>query len=47
MSIPDHVLAKEFSLLPSNRRYAQPACKTNRRSKSFVPSAVRLLNKMQ
>jgi hypothetical protein len=47
MSIPDHVLAKEFSLLPSNRRYAQPASKTNRRSKSFVPSAVRLLNKMQ
>lgn len=40
------VLAVEFSLLPSGRRYALPACKTNCHSKSFIPSAVRFLNSL-
>ena len=39
-----HVLKSEFSVLPSGRRYALPACRTNRHSKSFIPSAIRLLN---
>ena len=35
-----HVLTSEFSLLllPSGRRYALPACRTNRHSKSFIPN---------
>lgn len=40
------VLAVEFSLLPSGRRYALPAYKTNCHSKSFIPSAVRFLNSL-
>lgn len=34
----------EFSLLPSGRRYVLPDWKTNRFLKSFIPSAIRLLN---
>jgi hypothetical protein len=41
----DHFLKPEFTLLPSGRRFAIPACRGNRRSKSFVPCAIRLLNK--
>lgn len=44
LAVPDHALAGEFSLLPSGRRYALPACKTNRHSKSFIPYAIKLLN---
>ena len=35
-----HVLTSEFSLLllPSGRRYALPACRTNRHSKWFIPN---------
>ncbi len=42
LASPSH--AGEFTLLPSGRRYALPMCKTNRFSKSFIPSALRLLN---
>ena len=40
----DHVLSREFSLLPLGRRYKAPPRKTNRYANSFVPSAIRLLN---
>ena len=35
-------LKSEFSVLPSGRRYASPARRTNRQSKSFNPSAILL-----
>ena len=38
-------LHKEFRLLPSGRRYKLPACKTKRFRESFVPSAIREINK--
>ena len=44
LNSPGHVLSHEFRLLPSGRRYALPALKTNRFSKSFIPSALKLLN---
>ena len=40
----EHCLEPEFRLLPSGRRYVMPLCKGNRRSKSFIPCAIRLLN---
>ncbi len=46
LSSPGHVLANEFSLLPSGRHYVSPFCKTNRFLKSFIPSAIRLLNSL-
>ena len=45
LNISDHVLISEFVLLQSGKRYAMPVCKTNRHLKSFVPTAIRLLNK--
>lgn len=33
-----HVLSGKFTLMPSGRRYVQPPRRTNRYSKSFVPS---------
>ena len=47
LSIPEHVLVREFSLLPSGRRYSAIEAKTNRYSRSFVPTAIRLLNNFQ
>ena len=41
---PEHILASEFSLMPSGRRYTVPPRKTNRYAKSFIPSAISLLN---
>ena len=41
---PDHILSSNFALMPSGRRYRAPLCSTNRYSKSFIPSAIRLLN---
>ena len=41
---PDHILSSGFDLLPSGRRYRTVLCSTNRYSKSFIPSAVELLN---
>jgi hypothetical protein len=46
LGISDHVLACEFALLKSGKRYAMPICKTNRHLKSFIPSAIQLINKM-
>ena len=45
LNIYDHVLISEFVLMQSGKRYAMPVCKTNRYLKSFVPTAIRLLNK--
>ena len=39
-----HPLFKEFTLLPSGRRYVVPRCRTNRLKNSFVPVATGLLN---
>lgn len=44
LSQPDHVLSCQFTVMPSGRRYHVPLRKTNRYSKSFIPSAIRLLN---
>ena len=44
ISQSDHVLSSEFVLMPSAQRYYVPPRRTNRYSKSFFPSAVRLLN---
>lgn len=44
ISQSDHVLSSEFTVMPSGRRYKVPLRRTNRYSKSFVPSAIRLLN---
>lgn len=40
----DHVLSSEFTLMHSGRHFIAPLRKTNRYSKSFIPSAIRLLN---
>ena len=40
----DHILSTEFSLMPSGRHFKGPPMKTNRCSRSFIPSAIRLLN---
>jgi hypothetical protein len=45
LNISDHVLAKEFVLMQSGKRFAMPICKTNRHLKSFVPSAIQLMNR--
>ena len=44
LSQPDHVLSSQFTVMPSGRRYHAPLRRTNRYSKSFIPSAIRLLN---
>ncbi len=44
LSQPDHVLSGQFTVMPSGRRYHAPLRRTNRYSKSFIPSAIRLLN---
>ena len=40
-----HPLSQYFELLPSGRRLKQPVAKKNAFSKSFIPSAVSMLNK--
>ena len=45
LKISDHILVSEFVLMKSGKRYAMPVCKSNRYLKSFLPSAVQLLNK--
>ena len=42
---PSHILHNEFILLPSGRRYREPPWKLNRFKYSFVPLAVKALNK--
>ena len=44
ISQPDHIMLTEFLLLPSGRRYNVPKSKSNRYAKSFIPSAIKLLN---
>ena len=44
LSQPDHVLFGQFAVMPSGRRYQVPVGRTNRYTKSFIPSAIRLLN---
>ena len=44
LGIKDHVLASDFSLMQSGKRYAMPVSKTNRHLKSFVPAAIQLIN---
>ncbi len=44
ISPPLHALFLEFSLTPSGRHHHTPLRRTNRFSKSFIPSAIRLLN---
>lgn len=47
LASPLHPLYAEFQLLPSKRRYTFTCkAKSNRYLKSFVPTAVRLINKM-
>ena len=41
---PNHVLHREFEIMPSGRRYRLPICKLNRFKFSFIPSSIRLLN---
>ena len=45
LKLKKHPLNLEFILLPSQRRYKLPITKTNRHSYSFVPMAIKLLNK--
>ena len=40
-----HSLNLEFILLPSQRRYKSPSTKTYRHNNSFVPSAIKLINR--
>ena len=40
----EHVLASEFALMQSGRRYLPPIRWTNRYGRLFVPSAISLLN---
>ena len=47
LSIADHVLQKEYELLPSCRRFRAQKCKTNRFKFSFIPTSVRLLNERE
>ena len=44
ISQPDHVLSKEFKLMPSGRRYCSIRTRTMRYSHSFIPATIRLLN---
>ena len=44
ISQPDHIKSTEFLLLPSGRRYNVPRSKSNWYAKSFIPSAIKLLN---
>jgi len=41
----DHILNSEFELLLSGRRFRSKICRTNRYRNSFIPTAIRLLNK--
>ena len=41
----NHVLSKYIEALPSGRRFRVPAYKTKRAQTSFIPSAVKFLNK--
>ena len=43
---PEHALYGEFECLPHGRRFRSLVCKTNRRAHPFVPTAVRLLNRV-
>lgn len=45
-SQPGHALRSEFMLMPSGQRYCAARTKTNRYSDSFIPSSIRLLNKI-
>ena len=42
---PNHILHKEYEMLPSGRRYRLPNCKLNRYKFSFVPLSIKALNK--
>lgn len=39
-----HPLWDEFMLLPSGRRYSLPRCRTNRLKRSFIPTAITIVN---
>jgi hypothetical protein len=39
-----HPLASEFQVLPSRRRYKMPLAKKNMHKRSFIPSAIAILN---
>ena len=41
---PNHILHKEFELMPSGRRYRVPTCRLNRYRFSFVPQSIKALN---
>ena len=45
MSDSKHVLVDFFEVLPSGRRIRESKCRTTRTKKSFVPQAIRFLNK--
>ena len=42
----DHPLYTMFEMMPSGRRYRTPLAKKNLYKKSFVPSAVSLINNL-
>ncbi len=41
---PNHILYKEYELMPSGRRYRLPNCKLNRYKFAFIPLSIKLLN---
>ena len=40
-----HVLHHEFNSLPSGRRYREIKCRTNRYKFTFIPQAIKAINK--
>lgn len=46
IAIPNHVLACEFPLLWSGRRFVMHVCRTNRDRNSFIPPAIPLINSL-
>ena len=44
LSDPTHILASEYALLPSGRRFRACLCKYNRFKLSFLPTSIALLN---
>ncbi|XP_055863995.1 uncharacterized protein LOC106080210 isoform X1 [Biomphalaria glabrata] len=45
LEIKNHPLCQDFVILPSQKRYKTPIAKTNRHKHSFVPLAIKSLNK--
>lgn len=46
LSDPAHILNSQYELLPSGKRFRVPAFRLNRFKNSFIPTSIRLLNKV-